>query len=179
MAGKGRPKALLVLTGEERETLERWATPADERPGPGPALPHRAGLRRGADEPAGGGRRGREPGHGRQVARALLRAASRRPARRAPSRRAAHDLRRRRRAGDRQDPGGDAAGRDPLVDALAGGAGRHEPVGGEPHLARLRPEAPPARELQALHRPAVHREGPRHRRALPEPARGGGRALRR
>jgi len=25
MAGKGRPKALLLLTGEERETLERWA----------------------------------------------------------------------------------------------------------------------------------------------------------
>ena len=25
MAGKGRPKAELLLTGEERETLERWA----------------------------------------------------------------------------------------------------------------------------------------------------------
>ena len=34
-------------------------------------------------------------------------------------------------------------------------------------------------ELQAVAGPAVHRQGPRHRRALPEPARRGGGAVRR
>jgi transposase len=38
---------------------------------------------------------------------------------------------------------------------------------------------PPGRALQALARPAVRRQGPRHRRALPQSARGGGGALRR
>ena len=34
------------------------------------------------------------------------------------------------------------------------------------------------RDLQAVHRPAVHRQGPRRRRAVPGPARGGGGAVR-
>ena len=49
----------------------------------------------------------------------------------------------------------------------------------QPDLAGLRAPAPPGRELQALDRPAVHREGPRHGRAVPRPARAGGRAVRR
>ena len=36
---------------------------------------------------------------------------------------------------------------------------------GQPHLAGLRAEAAPVRDLQALARPAVRREGARHRRA--------------
>src|SRR5665647_318848 len=96
----------------------------------------------------------------------------------APARGAAHDQRRRRGAGARQGLGGGAAGRDPLVDALAGRADRHVAECRQPHLAGLRPQAAPARELEALERPAVHREGARHRRPLPEPARRRGRALR-
>jgi DDE superfamily endonuclease len=38
---------------------------------------------------------------------------------------------------------------------------------------RSRRSAAPGRHLQAVHRPPVRREGPRHRRAVPEPARGG------
>ena len=47
----------------------------------------------------------------------------------------------------------------------------------EPHLASLRAQASPNRELQALSRPAVHRQGPRRCRPLPEPSGGGGGAV--
>src|SRR5262249_26810678 len=40
-----------------------------------------------------------------------------------------------------------------------------------PHLARLRPAAASRRDLQALHRSAICRQGPRHCRAVPQPAR--------
>ena len=50
---------------------------------------------------------------------------------------------------------------------------------GQPDLAGVRAEAAPDRDVQALARPAVRRQGPRHRRALSQPARGRGRALRR
>ena len=43
--------------------------------------------------------------------------------------------------------------------------------GGGAHLARLRAAAAPERDLQALHGPAVRREGARHRRPLPRAAR--------
>ena len=46
-------------------------------------------------------------------------------------------------------------------------------------LAHVRVEAASDRGLQAVDRPAVHRQGPRRRRALPEPARRGGRVVRR
>ena len=71
------------------------------------------------------------------------------------------------------------AERDALVDALDGGRDRDEPDRGQPDLAGVRAEAAPDRDVQALARSAVHRQGPRHRRALPQPARGGGRAVRR
>jgi hypothetical protein len=45
MAERGRPKAELVLTGVERDTLARWATPPKERTGAGLAVSHRARVR--------------------------------------------------------------------------------------------------------------------------------------
>src|SRR6266540_2026874 len=39
-------------------------------------------------------------------------------------------------------------------------------------LAGVRPQAAPARDLEAVDRPAVHRQGPRRRRAVPGPAGG-------
>jgi hypothetical protein len=46
------------------------------------------------------------------------------------------------------------------------------------NLAILRPQAAPGRRIQAVQRPAVYRQALRHRRALPEPARGGGGVVR-
>ncbi len=116
---------------------------------------------------------------GGPLARALRRAGPRRPPRRAAAGPAAQDHRRRRRAGDHEDAGGEPAGRHPLVDPLDGGGDRAEPDRGQPDLARLRAKAPPLGALQALARPAVHRQGQGHRRALPQPAGGRGRPLRR
>ena len=45
----GRPKKLLVLTDEERETLERWARRPKTPAVPFIAIEDRAGLCRGAD----------------------------------------------------------------------------------------------------------------------------------
>jgi Winged helix-turn helix len=67
----------------------------------------------------------------------------------------------------------------PLVDEIDGPGDRPQPDRGQPDLAGVRAEAPSIRALQALARPAVRRQGERCRRALPEPARGGRRALRR
>ena len=58
MATRGRPKAELVLSERGARDPRALGAPADERPGAGAALPHRARLRRGADQP-GGGRRPR------------------------------------------------------------------------------------------------------------------------
>ena len=46
------------------------------------------------------------------------------------------------------------------------------------HLAGVRSAAAPQRDLQAVHRPVLRREGPRRRRAVPEPAGAGDRAVR-
>ena len=60
-----------------------------------------------------------------------------------------------------QDARGEADQRDPLVDALDGAADGHEPSVDQPDLAGVRARAPADRELQAEHRSAVHRQGPR------------------
>ena len=57
--------------------------------------------------------------------------------------------------------------------------GRAHAERGLADLAGVRAAAAPPGDLQALQGPAVCREGPRHRRALPEPARARGRAVRR
>ena len=46
-----------------------------------------------------------------------------------------------------------------------------------PHLALVGPEAPPPRDVQALHRPVLRREGPRRRGPLPQPAGAGDRPV--
>ena len=158
--------------------LERWA----RRPKSGQALALRCRIVLAA---AGGEqtRRSRpdwvQHRHRWQVARAVREAGPRRTPRRAAAGPAALDRRRRHRVGDRQDARGAAAGRDPLVDALDGPSDGDESDRDQPHLARLRGKAPPDRGVHALARPAVHRQGARHRGALPQPARRRRRALRR
>ena len=60
--------------------------------------------------------------------------------------------------------------RHALEHARDGAPRGHEPDRGVADLARLRPAAAPAGDIQALDRPAVRREGARHRRAVPAPA---------
>ena len=50
---------------------------------------------------------------------------------------------------------------------------RHEPERHKPYLASLRPSTSSHRDLQTIQRSSFHREGPRHRRAVPQPARQG------
>ncbi len=171
------PSQELTLTAEEQATLTGWT----RRPTTAQALALRARIVLGAAE----GRsnkddRGDAADHradGRQVAPTVPRRAPRRSARRAAAGGAADDRRRRRRAGDRAHPGVGAARRDPLEHPLDGRRDRLQPELDQPDLAGLRPRAPPERDVQAVHRSAVHREGPRHRRAVPRAARAGARAL--
>ena len=67
----------------------------------------------------------------------------------------------------------------PLVHPVDGSGGGHEPDGGLRHLAGLRPATAPHRELQALARTPIHRQGERHRGSLPDRPGGGGGAVRR
>ena len=72
---------------------------------------------------------------------------------RTPAGRAAHDYRRRRRAGDRQDARGKAGQRHALVDTGSGQAVvGMSPSVGRPHLAGLRAQAVADRHLQTLAR---------------------------
>ena len=68
MARTGRPKAVLTLDDEERETLARWA----RRPLSPQSLALRSkivlGCAEGKTQPGGGRRVGLLAGHGRQVA---------------------------------------------------------------------------------------------------------------
>ena len=166
MGQRGRPTAQIVLSDDERDDARAVGSAPDDGPGVGVALSDRVG----------GGRRGAEPGHrsgaelqrdhGRQVADPVRRQTSRRADRRAAAGSATQDHRRDRRAGDRHDAGGVPAGRfDAVVDTVDGRQGRVEPDGGLADLAHVRVEAASDRGLQAVDRPAVHRQGPRRRRA--------------
>ena len=68
MARTGRPKAVLTLDDEERETLARWA----RRPSSPQSLALRSKIvlacAEGKTQPGGGGRGGLFAGHGGQVA---------------------------------------------------------------------------------------------------------------
>src|SRR2546421_288256 len=71
--------------------------------------------------------------------------------------------------------GGGCAGGAPgkghaLVGALDGGAQGAEQVAHGGDLAQVRPQAPPAGLLQAVHRPVLRGEGRRRRGAVPQPA---------
>ena len=89
MAGTGRVKAELVLSEDERVTLERWARRPKSAQRSGAAIEDRAGVCLGSIEPRGGQRSRCHAGHGRQVAQPLRGPASRGPQRRAPLRGAA------------------------------------------------------------------------------------------
>ena len=72
----GRPVAQLVLTGQERDQLTRWARRAKHQPGAGAAGQDRAGLRgRGVEQAGRRGAAGRS-GDGEQVAPPVRRAAA-------------------------------------------------------------------------------------------------------
>ena len=68
--------------------------------------------------------------------------------------------------------------RHALVAGVDGPAQRAVEVDDRPDLAGVRSQAAPAGHLQAVHRPAVRRQGRRRRRPLPQPAREGGGAVR-
>ena len=103
------------------------------------------------------------------VAQVFRRAAAGRPGG-GTRRGATEDRRRQGHQGGDDDAGGAAAQRHSLEHALAGQDFRFVGLQRASHLAGLLPAAPPQRDLQALDRPAVRREGARHRRPLPGPA---------
>ena len=146
--------------------------------GSGAAVPDRAGDGRGPLQQGHRRRAGVPSRDGGQVALAVRRAAPRRALRRPAAGSAAHHRRRRRRGGDRAHLGVRAGRRDALVDAVDGQGSGHLAVVGARHLGGVRSQAPPRRGFQAVAGPAVHRQGPRCRGAVPEPPRGRGRALR-
>ena len=69
-------------------------------------------------------------------------------------------------------------GRHALVAGLDGRAQRAEQVHDRADLAQVRPQAALNRHVQAVHRPAVRGEGRRCRRPVPQPAGAGGGAVR-
>ena len=160
-ARRGRPTVAIVLDGEERETLERWARRPKSSQGAGAAVPHRAGRGRGPPQQRDRCGAGVPSRDGVQVAPPVRRAPPRRALRRPAAGPAAHHRRRRRREGDRAHPGEHADGRDALVGAVDGQSGGHLAVVGACHLAGVRSQAPPRRGVQAVPGPAVHRQGPR------------------
>jgi transposase len=172
MARRGRPTAPLVLGGDERETLERWA----RRPNGAQALALRCrtvlacavgatnqevAAALGVHQATVGKWRGRfvarrldglhhepRPGAPRKISdehveRVIVKTLEETPA--------------------------DATHWSARSMAKASGLNQTA-------VSRIwRAQTPSGRELRAVARPAVHRQGPRHRRALPEPAgRGGG-----
>ncbi|CAA9333021.1 MAG: Mobile element protein, partial [uncultured Gemmatimonadaceae bacterium] len=128
------------------------------------------GGRRGGDERRDRRAPADQPAHRGEVARAVRAAGPGWAGRRAPARRAADDHRQPcgRGAGDHARAG--APERHAREHAPPGGPRGPEPDGGESHPARVRAGAASDRDLQALARPAVRREGARRGRALPQPA---------
>ena len=166
----GRPKAPLILERRRAAEAPDLGVSAQEHPTPRHPRQDRPGLRRG---PGQQGRRRPAPRQHRdrrQVAEALPGGPPRRADRRTPARRPAQDHRRPGRGGRHQDPGGEAQGRHPLEHPRHGPGRRAVPERHRPDLERLRAEAPQERDLQALDRPLLRREGPRRRRAVHEPA---------
>ena len=144
-------------------------SPPQVVPGAGAAVPHRAGRGRGPPQQRDRCGAGVPSRDGVQVALAVRRAAPRRALRRPAAWPAAHHRRRRRGGGDRAHLGVRPGRRDALVDAVDGQSGGHIAVVGARHLAGVRSQAPPRRGVQAVPGPAVHRQGPRRRGAVPEP----------
>ena len=180
MAERGRPKQPLVVSAEQRAELERWA----RRPTTAQALALRSrvvlGCAEGLDNRQVAARLGRARGDGRQVARAGSSSSGSTACSTSRGRAPAHDHRRAGRGGHRARPSRRSRPTRP-TGRPARWPGRRACA--RPPFSRiwrafgLQPHR--AETLQALDRPAVHREGPRRRRAVPRPARAGGRAVRR
>jgi len=166
----GRPTPPVVLTAEERLTLEQWA----RRPTTAQGLAQRRRLVLAfASSKTNGEIAAAAGGHAttRGPLAASLRAqAAARSVGRAATRRAAQDYGCRGRVRDRAHAGAHAAGRHALEYPRDGEAQWPESDGSEPDLASLRAAAAPQRDVQALHRPAVYRQSARHRRAVSRPA---------
>ena len=153
---------------------------AHERAGAGAAVADRvAGGRRARRTPRSPSGSGSRATWSRKWRDAVCRASAGRADRRAAAGAAADDHRRAGRGGDRQDAG-DARPRTrrtgrrarwPREVGLTQSAVLAD-------LAGVRAAAAPPGDLEALQGPAVHREGPRRRRALSQPARARGRAVR-
>src|SRR3989442_5589206 len=73
-------------------------------------------------------------------------------------------------AGDAGDAGDDAARRDALEHPHARAPVWAQPNGGQSDLARVQLAPASGQDVQAVQGSAVHRQGPRHRRALPQSA---------
>ena len=91
---------------------------------------------------------------------------------------ATHDWGRRRGAGGGANLGDDPGRCYALEHALDGQGVWAERGDGKPHLACVRSEAASLRDLQAVARSAVHREGTRHRGSVPASARARGGVVR-
>ena len=160
-ARRGRPTAVIVLDGEERETLERWA----RRPKSSQALALRCRIVLGAAEGRYNKDIAAELGcHPATAAKWRSRFAERRldglcdDPRPGPPR-TIDDAAVER--GDRAHLRESApVGRDALVDAVDGQSGGHLAVVGARHLGGVRAQAPPRRGFQAVPGPAVRRQGP-------------------
>ena len=119
MADRGRPKAELTLTEDEREQLVRWSRRA--KSAQALALRCRIVLACAQVNPTNRSRRSRgRAGDGEQVAAAVRGTAAGGSARRAAPGWAAHDQRRTGRGGDRRDAGTQPERCDALVPSLDG-----------------------------------------------------------
>ena len=158
----GRPKAELVVSAEERVTLERWV----RRPKSAQALALRAGI----VLDCGSGMSNTAVARRRRISKQMVgkwrsrfvrhRVAGLLDEPRCGAPRTVEDAD--IEAVDRAYLGVGAAGCHPLVDALHGRGQRAEPHDGSAHLESIRVGAAPQRNLQAVHRSAVCREGAGH-----------------
>ena len=179
-ARRGRPAAPVDLDDAERETLERWA----RRPKSSQALGLRCRIVLGAAAGRANNDIAAELGcHPATVSKWRKRFAQRRLdglADDAAAGPAAQDHRRGDRGRARAHVGDDPAGRDALVDAVDGRSSRGVADGCVADMARVRAQAPPHRRVQGVPRPISSwtRSATNYRRAVPEPARRGGGAVR-
>ena len=168
---RGRKLASLTLIDEQQNQLQGDCSIGYPGLRPGRAGPHHPRQRRRLDQCSRRQACRRHTAHRRQVAPTLPGGRHPGVARRNPVR-TAPDLRR-RQGGERNQPrvAGDTRHRHALEHARAGaGRGPFQEHGAA--LARpLRRQTAPGADLQAVDRPVFHREGARHRRVVPQPAR--------